>query len=131
MFDRFVQDKRRRRPLLVAALVAAGLAECCAIAGFMIASLWHVDEVEAPVPLARRRVVHPEHDGRGAVERAGLRPLTRNGGRARESASVRRARRDQGRNDREERASPHAIDAPNATSSSRSTDRWQCPSSSQ
>ncbi len=48
MFDRFVQDKRRRRPLLVAALVAAGLAECCAIAGFMIASLWHVDEVEAP-----------------------------------------------------------------------------------
>lgn len=48
MFDRFVQDKRRRRPLLVAALVAAGLLECCAIAGFMVASLWRVEEVEAP-----------------------------------------------------------------------------------
>lgn len=48
MFDRYVQDKRRRRPLLVAALVLAGLAEGAAILGFLISALWRVEEVEAP-----------------------------------------------------------------------------------
>lgn len=48
MFDRYVQDKRRRRPLLIAALALAGVAECLAITGFFIASLWRVEEIEAP-----------------------------------------------------------------------------------
>ena len=48
MFERYIKDKRRRRPLLVALLVLAALGEGVAVAAFMVASLLKVEELEPP-----------------------------------------------------------------------------------
>lgn len=48
MFERYMQDKRRRRPLLVALLVLAALGEGVAVAAFLVASLLKVPEIEPP-----------------------------------------------------------------------------------
>jgi len=48
MFDRYMQDKRRRQPLLWASLGLAAVGEVMAVAAFLIASVMHVDEVEPP-----------------------------------------------------------------------------------
>ncbi len=48
MFERYMQDKRRRRPLLTALLVLATLGEGVAVGALFIASLLHVEEIEPP-----------------------------------------------------------------------------------
>ncbi|HNF96474.1 MAG TPA: hypothetical protein PKW11_06600 [Pseudomonadota bacterium] len=48
MFDRYVQDKRRKRPLLYAAFVISTTIEAGVLIFFIIYSLIHVDEVQPP-----------------------------------------------------------------------------------
>ena len=48
MFDRYVKDKHQRRPMLAVMLVLAAVAEGLAVTGLFVASLLHVEEVEAP-----------------------------------------------------------------------------------
>jgi outer membrane biosynthesis protein TonB len=48
MFDRYVQDKRRKRPLLYAAFVVSTAIEAGVLIFFIIYSLIHVEEVQPP-----------------------------------------------------------------------------------
>ena len=48
MFDRYVADKKRRRPLLYAAFVGSSILEAGVIVFFIIYSFIHVDEVQPP-----------------------------------------------------------------------------------
>jgi protein TonB len=48
MFDRYVADKKRRRPLLYAAFVGSSILEAGLIVFFVIYSFIHVDEVQPP-----------------------------------------------------------------------------------
>ncbi len=48
MFDRYVADKKRRRPLLYAAFVGSSILEAGVIIFFVIYSFIHVDEVQPP-----------------------------------------------------------------------------------
>ena len=48
MFDRYVQDKKRKRPLLYAAFVVSTAIEAGVLIFFIIYSLIHVDEVQPP-----------------------------------------------------------------------------------
>src|SRR5262245_5123729 len=48
LFARYVQDKRRRRPLLYASLLIAGILESGGLAYFLIAALLHVSEISPP-----------------------------------------------------------------------------------
>lgn len=49
MFDRYVADKRKRRPLLYLALVASAIFEGALIVFFIIYSILHVEEVQPPL----------------------------------------------------------------------------------
>ena len=48
MFDRYVEDKKRKRPLLYAAFVVSTIVEAGLIIFFIIYSFIHVDEVQPP-----------------------------------------------------------------------------------
>lgn len=48
MFARYVQDKKRRRPLFYAALAVAGVVEGGALGTFLLSSLMHVSEISPP-----------------------------------------------------------------------------------
>ncbi len=48
MFDRYVADKKRKRPLLYAAFVASTVLETGVLVFFIIYSFIHVDEVQPP-----------------------------------------------------------------------------------
>jgi protein TonB len=48
MFDRYVQAKKRKRPLLYAAFLFSAVLQVSAIIGFIIYSFIHVDEVQPP-----------------------------------------------------------------------------------